>query len=80
MNNILLGVGINDKQYPTKINAKITKQYNTWYSMLERCYCQKYQKQNQRMLAVLLVIISNLTRIFMSGVISRSVLAEMVGI
>lgn len=44
MNNIILGVGINDKQYPTKINAKITKQYYLWYSMLKRCYCQKYQK------------------------------------
>lgn len=44
MNNLILGVGLNNNQYPTKINGKITKQYNLWHTMLVRCYCSKYQK------------------------------------
>lgn len=32
------GVG----EYKVSINQKHTKQYNYWYDMLKRCYCQEY--------------------------------------
>ena len=40
------GVGVAGAKYPITINGVITKEYNLWYSMLERCYsdaCQKKQ-------------------------------------
>lgn len=36
--NRICGVGVNDKQYPTKINYKKVKEYALWEGMLYRCY------------------------------------------
>ena len=39
------GVGISGTKYPPTINDVKTKEYGLWYSMLERCYSEKYQKK-----------------------------------
>ena len=39
------GVGILGTKYQAKINGVITKEYDLWHSMLERCYSDKYQKK-----------------------------------
>lgn len=38
---LVCGHGINDLDEPVKINGKNLKFYNTWYSMLTRCYSKK---------------------------------------
>lgn len=40
------GVGISGRKYPTKINGKHTKEYETWRGMLRRCYDEKHKKIN----------------------------------
>ena len=35
---LVLGVGINDRSCPAKVEGKNTKEYALWHSMLERCY------------------------------------------
>ena len=39
------GVGILGTKYPSKVNGVITKEYELWTSMLERCYSDTYKKQ-----------------------------------
>ena len=39
---LVFGVGINDRSCPAKVNGKITKEYNLWSSMLERCYSKSF--------------------------------------
>ena len=39
------GVGVLGTKYPSKVNGRITKEYDLWQSMLERCYSATYQKQ-----------------------------------
>jgi hypothetical protein len=41
----VFGVGILGAKYPSKVNGVITKEYNLWCSMLERCYSDVYKKQ-----------------------------------
>ena len=43
---LVYGVGVNDIDEPVKINGKPLKFYNTWKSMLKRCYSEKYQAKN----------------------------------
>ena len=40
------GVGITGAKYPRSINKKMTKEYDTWIHMLQRCYDEK-KKENQ---------------------------------
>lgn len=43
MKRLVYGVGIYEKgKYKAKINGKTTKEYNTWCSILERCYSPRY--------------------------------------
>lgn len=44
---LVCGGGINDKTRPTYINGKITKEYNLWQGMLNRCYCPKTHAKYQ---------------------------------
>lgn len=37
-------VGMIGIKYPAKINGKNTKEYTTWFSMLERCYYKKHKE------------------------------------
>ena len=39
------GVGISGAKYPPTVNGRNTKEYALWYSMLKRCYSDKYQKK-----------------------------------
>ena len=39
------GVGVIGTKYPSKVNGRNTKEYDLWYSMLRRCYSDKYQKK-----------------------------------
>ena len=32
------GVGIRGNKYPTKINGDMTKEYETWFQMIRRCF------------------------------------------
>ena len=36
---------LGEGKYTPSVNNRLTKIYNTWSSMLERCYCQKYQER-----------------------------------
>jgi hypothetical protein len=36
--NLVQGVGINDKIYPTNTDGKFTAEYQLWKGMLKRCY------------------------------------------
>ena len=40
------GIGyLGEGKYKTRENGKLTKCYDTWHSMLERCYYPKYQEK-----------------------------------
>ena len=39
-------VGIVGTNYPATVNGRITKEYNRWHSMLERCYSDTSKKRN----------------------------------
>lgn len=39
-------VGIIGYKYPSKINGKSTKEYNTWNGMIRRCFNEDYKKRN----------------------------------
>ena len=39
------GVGILGTKYPSTINGVITKEYDLWHSMLQRCYSNNFQKK-----------------------------------
>lgn len=41
MMNLIYGVGLNDRRYPSTINGKHTEPYIVWVNMLRRCYDQK---------------------------------------
>ena len=38
-------VGIVGTNYPATVNGRITKAYNRWHSMLERCYSDTFKKK-----------------------------------
>ena len=38
-------VGIVGTNYPATVNGRITKEYNRWHSMLERCYSDIFKKK-----------------------------------
>ena len=38
-------VGIVGTNYPATVNGRITKEYNRWHSMLERCYSDTFKKK-----------------------------------
>ncbi len=44
MTKLVYGVGFNDRKYPVFVNGAVTKSYNLWKSMLERCYSHKYHE------------------------------------
>ena len=39
-------VGIVGTNYPATVNGRITKEYNRWHSMLERCYSDNFKKRH----------------------------------
>lgn len=39
------GVGVNDLREGVRVGGKINKAYQTWASMIQRCYDKKYQKK-----------------------------------
>ena len=39
------GVGVLGTKYPSKVNGVLTKEYDLWHSMLQRCYSDVYKKQ-----------------------------------
>ena len=39
------GVGVSGTKYPPTINGVITKEYDLWQSMLQRCYSDIYKKK-----------------------------------
>ena len=39
------GIGVLGAKYQAKINGVITKEYDLWHSMLERCYSDSYKKK-----------------------------------
>ena len=39
------GVGVLGTKYPSKVNGVKTKEYDLWYSMLQRCYSDVYKKK-----------------------------------
>ena len=39
------GVGITGTKYPSKVDGVLTKEYNLWQSMLERCYSTNLKKR-----------------------------------
>ena len=41
----VFGVGVTGTKYPVKINGVITKEYDLWHSMLERCYSDNFKKK-----------------------------------
>ena len=44
-NKLICGVGINDVDYPIRINGTRIKSYDVWRNMLSRCYNKKYQEK-----------------------------------
>ena len=46
---LILGVGINDKTYPSFITSikQKTDEYCLWYDMLKRCYNKKYLERTK---------------------------------
>ena len=45
-NKLVCGVGVNDYDGPVTENGKPIKAYDTWHSMLRRCYCIKALGRN----------------------------------
>ena len=45
MTKLVCGVGFNDGKYPATVKGKITKSYNLWLGLLERCYSLKTQEK-----------------------------------
>lgn len=43
MQELVYGVGINDRSYPATKGGRNTREYQLWLSMLCRCYCLKTQ-------------------------------------
>lgn len=43
--NLLHGVGINDRKYPSVVKGKAKKEYKLWVSMIARCYNQKLKSK-----------------------------------
>lgn len=41
----VFGVGIIGTKYPITINGKITKEYNVWHSMLQRCFDKELKEK-----------------------------------
>lgn len=42
----IYGIGfIGEGSYKTSSNGKMTEQYKTWFSMMNRCYSEKYQEK-----------------------------------
>ena len=41
-----LGVGVVGTKYPATVNGKTKKEYQIWYSMLDRCYNKKTTSKN----------------------------------
>ena len=39
------GVGVSGTKYPIRVNGILTKEYNLWCGMLERCYSGIYKKK-----------------------------------
>ena len=39
------GVGVLGTKYPSRVNGVKTKEYDLWYSMLQRCYSDVYKKR-----------------------------------
>ena len=39
------GVGVLGTKYPSRVNGVKTKEYDLWYSMLQRCYSDVYKKK-----------------------------------
>lgn len=37
-----MGVGVKGSKHPSRINNKITIEYGIWYSMISRCYSEKF--------------------------------------
>lgn len=42
---LICGIGVNDYKEKVNIDGKIIKPYKVWYSMLNRCYSEKYQNR-----------------------------------
>ena len=42
---LVFGVGINNREIPTSIDGKTTKEYNLWRSMLQRCYSKSFLEE-----------------------------------
>jgi len=43
--NMVDGIGITGTKYPSKVNGKTTKEYDTWRHMLKRCYNEKHKEK-----------------------------------
>lgn len=43
--NLLHGVGINDRKYPSVVKGKARKEYQLWVNMIGRCYNQKFKSK-----------------------------------
>ena len=41
----IYGVGITGNKYPRSINCKMTKEYDTWIHILQRCYDEKLKEK-----------------------------------
>ena len=41
----VFGVGVLGTKYPTRVNGVQTKEYELWYSMLRRCYSDRFKKK-----------------------------------
>lgn len=45
MARLVQGVGSNNREYPTKVNGKLTKEYHLWSDILNRCYSPRCQQK-----------------------------------